>query len=234
MHNSSDNFALALNKHLLDLDRPVSWLARRLGISVSKATRWSSGTKLPGMDEIFDIAKVLDIDSNERQNLLLAAGYNYVEETKSLVTLKDDTQKDDAYAYWSLNFTKGTLGDMSRLFGKVLSQMIKSHQLSQQNLAERMGVSRSAVSQWHTSTRIPDVRTLHGIGDGLGLSASEKSDLATAWVTAKTANDLRGYIAVAENAEVAINVADISRIAISLLRNQQIEKLMNQSKGTDS
>lgn len=44
-------------------------------------------------------------------------------------------------------------------------QLRKEHNLSQANLAERLGVSQTAVSQWETDKNYPDINTIKQLAD---------------------------------------------------------------------
>lgn len=72
-------FGELLNIQLLKADRTPSWLARRLGIQPSTVTRWLNEGGRPGSPEmVIRIADVLGA-SNDRHNLLVAAGYGYLD-----------------------------------------------------------------------------------------------------------------------------------------------------------
>jgi predicted ATPase len=73
-------FAELVNQALTRLDRPPSWLARRLGINQSTVSRWLSHGTRPGDPEtVVRIADILGILS-QTQELLAAAGYGYVQQ----------------------------------------------------------------------------------------------------------------------------------------------------------
>ena len=44
-------------------------------------------------------------------------------------------------------------------------QLRKERNLSQANLAERLGVSQTAVSQWETDKNYPDINTIKQLAD---------------------------------------------------------------------
>lgn len=78
-------FAELLNEHLGRTDRSPSWLAKRLGLSVSTVTRnWLTDLGRPGTPEdVGRICEQLRIKGEERQALFIAAGYAYVERPAS-------------------------------------------------------------------------------------------------------------------------------------------------------
>ena len=65
-----------------------------------------------------------------------------------------------------------------------LGEKIKEHRkqagLSQEQLAERLNVSRQAITKWETNKGIPDIANLIAISDEFGLSLDEliKDDVA--------------------------------------------------------
>lgn len=73
MNNSK--FADLLNKYLSELERPPSWLARRLQVSLNTVEGWSAGQTTPAKPEMTSrIADILGIyERSERQTLLKAA-----------------------------------------------------------------------------------------------------------------------------------------------------------------
>lgn len=78
-------FAELLNEHLGRTDRSPSWLAKRLGLSVSTVTRnWLTDLGRPGTPEdVGRICEHLRIKGEEKQALFVAAGYAYVERPAS-------------------------------------------------------------------------------------------------------------------------------------------------------
>ena len=79
--NYYPEFAKLLNDYLYAKDRSSTWLARRLGVQPSTVGRWINHAKRPANPEtVIRIADILGIhDKNERQALLAAAGYGYIE-----------------------------------------------------------------------------------------------------------------------------------------------------------
>ena len=75
------DFARLLTEALEDQDRTPTWLAHRIGISPSTINRWLNHGARPGnADTITQIADVLGL-TDQRQALLIAAGYGYQEST---------------------------------------------------------------------------------------------------------------------------------------------------------
>lgn len=58
-------------------------------------------------------------------------------------------------------------------FGEKLKEARKESGLSQEQFAEKMNVSRSAVAKWETDKGTPDIANLIAISDEFGLSLDE-------------------------------------------------------------
>ncbi len=63
--------------------------------------------------------------------------------------------------------------------GKYLSELRKYYKITQEELAEKLSVSRQAVSKWETGTTIPDIEMLMSLSEIYGISINEilKADL---------------------------------------------------------
>ena len=64
--------------------------------------------------------------------------------------------------------------------GEKIREQRKKAGLSQEQLAEKLNVSRQAITKWETGKGIPDVANLIAISDEFGLSLDEliKGDVA--------------------------------------------------------
>ena len=64
--------------------------------------------------------------------------------------------------------------------GDKIKECRKQAGLSQEQLAERLNVSRQAITKWETNKGIPDIANLIAISDEFGLSLDEliKDDVA--------------------------------------------------------
>ena len=60
--------------------------------------------------------------------------------------------------------------------GERIAQLRREAGLSQEALAERMGVSRQAVSKWEKSQSFPDTENLLALAALFGVSADELAD----------------------------------------------------------
>ena len=56
-------------------------------------------------------------------------------------------------------------------FGEKLADLRKSHGYTQENLAEKLGVSRQAVARWEANDTVPDITMLLGICEIFHVSA---------------------------------------------------------------
>lgn len=64
--------------------------------------------------------------------------------------------------------------------GKFIAQKRKEKNLTQEQLAEKLNVSRQAITKWETDKGLPDVSNLIALSDEFGLSLDEliKGDIA--------------------------------------------------------
>lgn len=65
-----------INQALADLDRPASWLAKRLGVSNGTVSRWITGLAKPRLTRVVSIADLLGIQGTARQDLFRSLGYS--------------------------------------------------------------------------------------------------------------------------------------------------------------
>ena len=56
-------------------------------------------------------------------------------------------------------------------FGEKLAEIRKSHGYTQENLAEKLGVSRQAIARWEANDTVPDITMLLGICEIFHVSA---------------------------------------------------------------
>ena len=61
---------------------------------------------------------------------------------------------------------------MTKPFGETLRRLRTDHGLSQQQVADRLHVSRASVANWEAGRRIPDAFTLGQLAEALGVEAS--------------------------------------------------------------
>jgi len=57
--------------------------------------------------------------------------------------------------------------------GRFISELRKSHQMTQKALAEKLGVTDKAVSKWERGQSYPDIALLSPLSDALGITATE-------------------------------------------------------------
>ena len=60
--------------------------------------------------------------------------------------------------------------------GKFISELRKERKLTQEQLAEKLGVSQKSVSRWETGKNMPDMSLLQGLSLELGITVSELLD----------------------------------------------------------
>ena len=59
------------------------------------------------------------------------------------------------------------------MFGKNLIQLRKIHQLTQEALAEKVGVTRQAIAKWEAGDSVPDLQTGQKLAEVLNVSLDE-------------------------------------------------------------
>lgn len=59
--------------------------------------------------------------------------------------------------------------------GEKISALRKQRKMTQDELAEKMGVSSQAVSKWETNMSIPDLPSLINLADFFGITLDERS-----------------------------------------------------------
>lgn len=62
---------------------------------------------------------------------------------------------------------------MEYSIGKKIAELRKSHDMTQEALAEKMGVSAQAVSKWENDLSCPDVMSLRPLADLFGVTVDE-------------------------------------------------------------
>ena len=61
----------------------------------------------------------------------------------------------------------------NRVFGDNLAGVRKKAGLSQEELAEKMRITRQTISKWETGASVPDVEELQGLCEALSVGAEE-------------------------------------------------------------
>ena len=62
---------------------------------------------------------------------------------------------------------------MNETLGKRIAQYRKEQSLTQENLAERLGISSQAVSKWENDLSCPDISILPQLAEALGVTTDE-------------------------------------------------------------
>ena len=58
-------------------------------------------------------------------------------------------------------------------FGKLIKDLRKKHNLTQKDLADKLGVTYQAVSKWENGLNMPDTALIKKISDDFGISLNE-------------------------------------------------------------
>lgn len=99
--------------------------------------------------------------------------------------------------------------------GQLIADQRKKNNMTQRDLAQKLGVTDKAVSKWERDLSCPDITTISLLADTLGISVSELLELMTMDVGQeeetmdnKTKSDLREALEVAPKAiALAMGVA---------------------------
>ena len=73
--------------------------------------------------------------------------------------------------------------------GKFISELRKERKLTQEQLAEKLGVSQKSVSRWETGKNMPDMSLLKGLSSELGITVSELLDGERSLAEGKSADE---------------------------------------------
>ena len=73
--------------------------------------------------------------------------------------------------------------------GKFIAELRKEKKLTQEQLAEKLGVTQKSVSRWETGRNMPDLSILQVLSAELGITVSELLDGAKSEVNEKSADE---------------------------------------------
>lgn len=97
--------------------------------------------------------------------------------------------------------------------GKLIAQKRKGHNLTQEQLAEKLGVSNKTVSKWETGKCMPDYSVVRQLCEALGLTIAELMDGE-------------------ESTERSVRTYDEEQILDLLQRTQELELQQTRLHGT--
>ena len=96
------------------------------------------------------------------------------------------------------------------MFGKNLIQLRKMHQLTQEALAEKIGVTRQAVAKWESGDSVPDLQTGRKLAEVLNVSLDElvsfETDNSAGLMMPPKGKHLFGIVTVGEKGQIIIPV----------------------------
>ena len=96
------------------------------------------------------------------------------------------------------------------MFGKNLIQMRKLHQLTQEALAEKVGVTRQAIAKWEAGDSVPDLQTGRKLAEVLNVSLDERvsfeTDNSAGLMMPPKGKHLFGIVTVGEKGQIIIPV----------------------------
>ena len=96
------------------------------------------------------------------------------------------------------------------MFGKNLIQMRKLHQLTQEALAEKVGVTRQAIAKWEAGDSVPDLQTGRKLAEVLNVSLDElvsfETDNSAGLMMPPKGKHLFGIVTVGEKGQIIIPV----------------------------
>lgn len=73
--------------------------------------------------------------------------------------------------------------------GKFIAELRKGKKLTQEHLAEKLGVTQKSVSRWETGRNMPDLSILQSLSAELGITVSELLDGARSELHEKSADE---------------------------------------------
>ena len=96
------------------------------------------------------------------------------------------------------------------MFGKNLIQLRKIHQLTQEALAEKVGVTRQAIANWEAGDSVPDLQTGQKLAEVLNVSLDElvsfETDNQAGLLMPPKGKHLFGIVTVGEKGQIIIPV----------------------------
>ena len=96
------------------------------------------------------------------------------------------------------------------MFGKNLIQLRKMHQLTQEALAEKVGVTRQAIAKWEAGDSVPDLQTGRKLAEVLNVSLDElvsfETDNSAGLMMPPKGKHLFGIVTVGEKGQIIIPV----------------------------
>lgn len=96
------------------------------------------------------------------------------------------------------------------MFGKNLIQLRKIHQLTQEALAEKVGVTRQAIAKWEAGDSVPDLQTGQKLAEVLNVSLDElvsfETDNQAGLLMPPKGKHLFGIVTVGEKGQIIIPV----------------------------
>jgi transcriptional regulator with XRE-family HTH domain len=142
----------------------LSELARRSQVGKATISRWENGESQPAIPVLDAVLKTLEVpvERYEQAYALIGAPRG----VRALRATEDRLRGE----FTELGIGTLTPGDLIRAMR--LRSGLKSYQL-----AERLGVSRAAISLWERGERKPDVELLDRIAEALGATPCERDIL---------------------------------------------------------
>ena len=104
---------------------------------------------------------------------------------------------------------------MEQTIGKRIAQLRKSRGMTQDQLAERVGISAQAVSKWENDISCPDISLLPKLSEILGISVDEllsgKKEKAVAYVPEEKRKDIKDMMF-----RIVVDSADGDKVRVNI------------------
>ncbi len=155
-HADEPNLGVALRRLRLARGLSLDQAAQRSGTSKAALSAWETGSRRPRGPALARLLDALGADDRTKARLLTVAAPRHAR-----IALADSP------------FAPVDVG-------AVLRVVRERRGVAQADLARRLGVSQSAVSQWESGDDVPSPETLHALGFALGASVEETLALASA------------------------------------------------------
>ncbi|MBS1722042.1 MAG: helix-turn-helix transcriptional regulator [Armatimonadetes bacterium] len=142
----------------------LSELARRSGVGKATLSRWESGASRPDSETLSLVLETLGVDEATKVRAFALIGA-----PRGIRALRQFDRQQGAY------FEE--VGVRVPAFGDVLRALRIRNNLTAAEMAAKMGVARSTLSQWELSERVPSAQILQSLAAQLGASEAERSCL---------------------------------------------------------
>ena len=117
-------------------------------------------------------------------------------------------------------------------FAEKLKDLRKQEKLSQESLADKLGVSRQAVTKWETEAGIPDIENLISISKLFGVSLDElMGNQSSASAPADYRYESVTEYDIDEPKHYDIKLGGAKRVILTGYEGEKVERIKSRRKG---